>query len=106
MFGGSSDTLLTNIRNGLQSETSGPDFPISDINKVIEKSGKMPYFEDNAIANYLSNQYGEQLTFLALSILYQDYNWGAVKSPKHMHQTVFDEIFSSLNKIMKPLNFP
>lgn len=80
VFGGSSDSMLTNIRNAMQSEISGPNFPISEINKAIEKSGRTPYFDDNAIANYLTNQYGEQLTFLALSILYQDYNWGTVKS--------------------------
>ena len=80
VFGGSSDTMLTNIRNVLQKEISDPNFPISELNKVIEKSGRTAYFDDNAIANYLSNRYSEQLTFLALSILYQDYNWGTVKS--------------------------
>ncbi len=80
VFGGSSDTMLTNIRNVLQKEIDVSDFPISAINREIEKSGKRAYFDHNAIANYLSSQYGEQLTFLALSILYQDYNWGTVKS--------------------------
>ena len=93
VFGGSSDSMLTNIRNALQIEAVVSDFPISAINKVIEKAGKTAYFDDNAVADYLSNQYGEQLTFLALSVLYRDYNWGAFKSQQ-------DHIFpkSILNK--------
>jgi uncharacterized protein with ParB-like and HNH nuclease domain len=93
VFGGSSDSMLTIIRNALQSQSEGSNFPISLINKVIEKAGRTAYFDDNAVANYLSNQYGEQQTFLALSVLYRDYNWGAFKS----HE---DHIFpkSILNK--------
>ena len=73
VFGGSSDSMLTSIRNALKSEIDGSNFPISEINSIIEKSGRSAYFDDNAIADYLSNKYNGQLTFLALSILYQDY---------------------------------
>jgi uncharacterized protein with ParB-like and HNH nuclease domain len=93
VFGGSSDSMLTNIRNALKSYSDATNFPTLEISKVIEKAGRTASFDDNAIADYLSNQYSGQQTFLALSVLYRDYNWGAFKS----HQ---DHIFprSILNK--------
>ena len=41
--------------------------------------GRTAYFDEDSIARYFSNEYGNKLTFLALSILYSDYNWGSVQ---------------------------
>jgi uncharacterized protein with ParB-like and HNH nuclease domain len=79
VFGGSSDSMLSSIRSVLQPPAEDADFPLSAINKVIEKAGRTAHFDDNAVADYLSNQYNGKQTFLALSILYRDYNWGAFR---------------------------
>jgi hypothetical protein len=59
------------------------------------------YFDNDALARYFSNTYGNKLTFLALSILYPDYNWGSVAS----HQDhIFPKDMFSL-KSMKSAGF-
>ncbi|MFI5305375.1 MAG: DUF262 domain-containing protein, partial [Nitrospiria bacterium] len=79
VFGGSSDNMLTSIRTALQKEAKEPAFPIEVINSEISRAGHTAYFDTDAIARFFSNTYGNKSTFLALSILYPDYNWGSVK---------------------------
>jgi len=78
VFGGSSDNILTAIRSTLQEHSAETDFPIDAINAGISRAGRTAYFDDDAIKRFLLNTYGFRLTFLALSILYPDNNWGAV----------------------------
>ncbi len=76
-FGGTSDTLLREIRETLKSvETRSKDFPIEALNDTIARSGRKSAFDEIAIDDFLSITYGKQTTFLALSILYDDNNWG------------------------------
>ena len=78
VFGGSSDNMLTSIRTTIQKEAKDPAFPIDAVNTEISRAGRTAYFDSDSIARFFSNTYGNKLTFLALSILYPDYNWGSV----------------------------
>jgi Protein of unknown function (DUF1524) len=72
------------------------DFPFDTINAELRKSGRKASFDDDTIETILSLTYGKSLTFLALSLLYDDNNWGSVNyhqdhifpqalfTPKHM----------------------
>jgi hypothetical protein len=78
VFGGSSDNMLTSIRTILQKKAKESIFPLDAINAEISRAGRTAYFDSDALARFFANFYGNKLTFLALSILYPDYNWGAV----------------------------
>ncbi len=92
VFGGSSDSILTNIRNVLQKNASSEDFVLSEINKEIAKSGRQSYFDDDALDSYLSIMYSQRLSFLALSILYDDNNWGVI--PYHKDHIFPQSLFN------------
>jgi len=76
VFGGSSDSLLTELRRVLNDNSAKPHFPIDTLNKEIGRAGRTSRFDTFAIDNFLSITYGKKLTFLALSLLYDDNNWG------------------------------
>lgn len=78
VFGGSSDSILANIRGVLHKHKDTDDFPINEVNKEIARSGRTSFFNEQAIENFLSITYSERLAFLALSILYDDNNWGTL----------------------------
>lgn len=78
VFGGSSDSILAGIRTILQKHAAVADFPVNAINAKIAESGRTAYFNTYAIDNFLSITYGGMKTFLALSILYDDNNWGTM----------------------------
>jgi hypothetical protein len=86
VFGGSSDSILASIRVALKNAGTSSDFPIDQINKRISQSGRRGEFNDAAIDSFLATEYGGTKTFLALSVLYDDNNWG----DKQVHQ---DHIF-------------
>jgi uncharacterized protein with ParB-like and HNH nuclease domain len=79
VFGGASDNLLRDTRtviknlNGLQS-----DFPTEQIAETIQRSGRTANFDDYTIENVLSLTYGLRLTFLALTLLYEESGWGTM----------------------------
>lgn len=75
VFGGTSDNLLRDIRQVLQARGK-QDFPIEAISEKAAQSGRSAHFDDFAIENFLSVTYGKQLTFLALSLLYEENRWG------------------------------
>jgi uncharacterized protein with ParB-like and HNH nuclease domain len=78
VFGGSSDNMLNIIRATLQEHSAEAAFPVDAINAVTTRAGRTAYFDSDAIERYSYNTYGTKLTFLALSILYPDNNWGIV----------------------------
>jgi len=86
VFGGSSDSILTSLRAVLKESGSGSDFPIDKINAKVSESGRRSKFDDIAIENFLNIEYGGKEAFLALSVLYDDNNWG----DKEIHK---DHIF-------------
>lgn len=86
VFGGSSDNILSSIRAVLQKHTTEANFPVDAINAKIAENGRTAYFNTQALDKFLSITYGGMKAFLALSILYDDNNWGV----KTFHQ---DHIF-------------
>jgi len=75
VFGGSSDSIIASIRVALKDAGPLSDFPIEQINKRISESGRRGEFSDVA-DSFLATEYGGTKTFLALSVLYDDNNWG------------------------------
>jgi len=73
VFGGSSDSILTNIRSVQQNNDKKETFPFSQINKKVSESGRRSEFD---IESFMSITYREPKSFLALSVLYDDNNWG------------------------------
>lgn len=80
VFGGASDNMLRDIRASLQA-LPGPtaDFPIDVVNATIRMAGRSAEFDELAIEDILGRTYGQQLTFLALSLLYDDAAWGTMQ---------------------------
>ena len=85
-FGGSSDSLLSSIRSILKDLGPNRDFPANTINAKISESGRRGDFDDTALNRVLEIKYGSKEVFLALSLLYDDNNWG----DKEIHR---DHIF-------------
>jgi hypothetical protein len=94
VFGGTSDNMLRDIRASLQGmSAAGADFPIDAINITIRKAGRSAEFDDFTLDEMLARTYGQQQTFLALSLLYDDAGWGTMQ----FHQ---DHIFA--RNLFKP----
>lgn len=87
VFGGSSDTMLSSLRDMLQKYgRNGRDFPVERLNAAISQRGRSAAFNDKTIDNLLTLEHGDTNTFLALTLLYKDTAWGKT----HHHQ---DHIF-------------
>lgn len=101
VFGGTSDNMLRDIRTSLQALSgSEADFPIEAITVTIKKAGRSAEFDDFSLEDVLARTYGQQQTFLALSLLYDDASWGTIQ----FHQ---DHIFARSMfkpKELAPLN--
>ena len=83
VFGGSSDTVLRDIREALrQSADESPDFPLAEIQKKLVERGRSARFDDDSVDNFLDISYGSRLAFLALSLLYDERNWGTINFHK------------------------
>ena len=79
VLGGSSDNMLNEIRRVIKEHSSTTNFPIDQINKAIKQAGRIADFDDIAVGKVLSLEYGNQLTFLALSLIYDNYEWGVMR---------------------------
>lgn len=91
VFGGTSDNMLRDIRVCLQAlPDSEHDFPVAAVNSTINRSGRRADFDEDET---LARTYGQQQTFLALSLLYDDATWGTMQ----YHQ---DHIFA--RSLFKP----
>lgn len=84
VFGGSSDTILREVREVIKqaAQIGEKDFPANAINKRLESMGRLVTFNDNTIESFLSITYSERESFLALSLLYDEKNWGTMKFHK------------------------
>ena len=79
VFGGSSDNILRDIREVLQKCPSvSMDFPTEEVNMAVRKSGRMAGFGSYALDEVLNRDYGGQMTFLALALLYDECGWGTM----------------------------
>ena len=80
VLGGSSDSMLSRLRAILQKHDSpNADFPIAALDKEIREAGRIAGSSDESIENILGLTYGDNRCFLALSLLYEERNWGTVK---------------------------
>jgi uncharacterized protein with ParB-like and HNH nuclease domain len=77
VFSGHSDTALNETRQVLDDNQDQEEFPINSLNDKLSKMQRNTYFDDITIDNFLEISYGKQNTFLALSLLYDNNNWGA-----------------------------
>jgi len=79
VLGGSSDAMLAKLREVLQIHyRPNGDFPIAALNKAVGEAGRIAAPSDNAVENVLSTTYGKDTCFLALSLLYDERNWGTI----------------------------
>jgi len=79
VLGGSSDSMLHKLREVLQiyRRPSG-DFPLAELNKAVAEAGRTSASSDNAVENVMRTTYGKDTCFLALSLLYDERNWGTI----------------------------
>lgn len=78
-FSGQSDAALTNTRRAVAENIQQQNFPDEAINAELRRAGRKASVEDDLIEAILAFRYGRPLTFLALSLLYEDNNWGNIK---------------------------
>ena len=76
IFSGQSDRALSDTRRALEQSQDGEDFPVDAIIAELKRSARKASFDDDTIDTILSLSYGKSLTFLALSLLYDQNNWG------------------------------
>lgn len=82
VFSGQSDNMLSDVRKALQDNFDTDGFPADKINETISKSGRTAYFDDYAIKSFLELTYYKPVTFLALSLLYEENAWGTMQFHK------------------------
>jgi len=75
---GNSDTVLRTVRDEL-SDAEGERFPLQEINDAVEGLNKVVGFNEEIAENVLENEKGSKRTFLALTLLYPENDWGSVQ---------------------------
>lgn len=99
VFSGQSDNAITYARSAIQKQDSqNSDFPIEEINRTIAQAGRKPYFDEFAVDDFLTISYGKRETFLALSILYDEKNWGTIK---YQQDHIFPQSLFKLGSLSK-----
>ena len=80
VLGGSSDSMLTRLREVLQMQQKpNGDFPLAALDDAARAAGRIAASSQDAVENVLETAYGEGTCFLALSLLYDDRNWGTME---------------------------
>jgi hypothetical protein len=77
-FSGSADTVLRRMRDVFQEE-DGIAFPIEQINDEMTSLGKMVGFDEEIAENVLEYSKGGNRTFLALTLLYEQDDFGSIQ---------------------------
>lgn len=79
VFGGASDNVLRDIREVIRSQAEeSAEFPVAEIDKMIERRGRTAHLNDGTVDELLSIRYGNRTAFLALSLLYESNSWGTM----------------------------
>lgn len=79
ILGGSSDSMLTKLREALQVHyRPNGDFPVAALDEAVRKAGRVSASSQDAVDNVMSTTYGDSTCFLALSLLYDERNWGTI----------------------------
>jgi hypothetical protein len=80
VLGGSSDSMLTRLREALQmNHRPNGDFPTAAVDEAVRAAGRIAASSQDAVENVLGTTYGEDTCFLALSLLYDERNWGTIQ---------------------------
>jgi hypothetical protein len=80
VLGGSSDSMLTKLREALQmNQRPNGDFPIAAVDDAVRAAGRIAASSQDAVENVLGTTYGDDTCFLALSLLYDERNWGTIQ---------------------------
>ncbi|WP_411964682.1 DUF262 domain-containing protein [Haloferax sp. YSMS24] len=86
-FSGNADTVLRRVREVLQRQDTN-QFPITEIEEEMRDLGKVVGFDEEIAENMLEYTKGGRRTFLTLTLLYEQVDFGSVQ----YHQ---DHIFPS-----------
>jgi hypothetical protein len=79
ILSGSSDSMLTRLRESLQIHyRPNGEFPLAGLDEAVREGGRQSASSQDAVENVLNTTYGEDTCFLALSLLYDDRNWGTM----------------------------
>lgn len=79
VFGGLKENTLADMRRILQEQApDDTDFPTDLINVELRKVGRRPNFDEESVERFLDITYGSRDTFLALTLLYDERNWGLI----------------------------
>jgi hypothetical protein len=79
ILGGSSDSMLAKLREVMQIHfRPNGDFPIAALDEAVRAAGRLAASTEDALENVLSATYGKDTCFLALSLLYDEKNWGTI----------------------------
>lgn len=78
VFGGTSDTTIGAARQIIkESIAASHDFPYAELCEGLKQRGRITHFDQNNIDALLETRYGQRTCFLALSVLYDEQNWGS-----------------------------
>jgi hypothetical protein len=79
VLGSSSDSMLAKLREALRSH-SRPNgyFPIAALDDVVRATGRVAASSEDSVEKVLETTYGQDTCFLALTLLYDDKNWGTI----------------------------
>jgi hypothetical protein len=79
VLSGSSDSMLTKLREALKIHYKpNGDFPIAALDEAARMTGRIAASSQDAVDNVLRTKYGDNTCFLALSLLYNERNWGTI----------------------------
>ncbi len=72
--------MLARLREVLkQNRRQVPEFPTQQLDEAIRAAGRIAGSSEDAVEQVMSFSYGDYEIFLALSLLYEDRNWGTIK---------------------------
>lgn len=79
VFGGSSDSILTKLRDVLKiyRKPTG-EFPYTELDDAIKASHRQALSTQDTIDRILNLEYGDSDCFLGISLLYNERNWGTI----------------------------
>ena len=79
VFSGQSDVALTDTRSALRNNAGSGQFPSNQLNATLLRAGRSATFDEVTVTNFLDITYNARESFLALSLLYDDHNWGSTQ---------------------------
>ena len=103
-FGRAADGLLTGIRSRIHAIVDpDADFPLEEINAMIDTTGMKTAFDESAIDDILNKTYQGKQTFLALSLLYDNATW--TLSSFHQDHIFASSLFKDSDKFSVPMEW-